>query len=71
MSVAHRYSQRIKEVVQFGIVGTQVYESAAFLHYQFLYLIIVVAFVFAANDEYDLCFHAFKCIPACVHIGSL
>ena len=71
MSVAYGYAHLAEEFVQLGVVGTEEYECATLLLYEFLYLVVVVALVLATDDEHGRGLHAFERIPACVDVGGL
>ena len=54
--------------MEFLVVESQVYQSRALFTYQILDLSIVVAFVFAAENQYRFGSHALQGIPAGVDI---
>ena len=70
MGVAHGNAQRVEEVVQLGVVGSEIHQPRALLQHQVANGVVVVALVLAADDENHLRAHALQRIPTGVHVGG-
>ena len=70
MGVAHGNAQRVEEVVQLSVVGSEIHQPRALLQHQVANGVVVVALVLAADDENHLRAHALQRIPTGVHVGG-
>ena len=68
MRVAYGNAHFIEVVVQFLVVGTEIDDACALLAHEILYRVVVIALVFAADDEYRRSCHALQRVPASVDI---
>ena len=60
----------LKEVYRFAVIGTHADDGADFLAYYGFDCGVVIAFVHAADDEYDGFCHGFECPIDGVHVGG-
>ena len=70
MRVGHGQAQMVEVLVKFGVVGSKIYQCGALFFHQLLDGFVVVALVFAAEDEYRWGIHRLQSITASVYVGG-
>ena len=60
----------VEVLVQFGVVGTKIHQCGALFFHQILDGFVVVALVFAADDEYCWGCHGLQSITTSVYVGG-